>query len=49
MYIGDDAEELERTKDLGIKWHIESEDDVEDYGGTYLISKVGLAMLLEVV
>jgi hypothetical protein len=34
-YIGEDVEKLERTEDLGVKWHIKTDDDVRDYGGTY--------------
>lgn len=34
-YIGEDFDKLEMTKDLGVKWRLESDDDVEEYGGTY--------------
>lgn len=34
-YIGEDAEKLERTEDVGVEWYIESDDHVEEDGGTY--------------
>ncbi|MBH0231424.1 hypothetical protein [Halobacillus yeomjeoni] len=34
-YIGNNAQELERTEGLGVKWRMKTDDDVRSYGGTY--------------